>query len=141
MWKVKEKKISFLLSLSLLLLLFFFFKLLKTVKTCFQQSVLTKKGTDLIFFSLTKIISKVLFPSCFSPFTYPFNQRGCWGTKDNFTTSFLHFPLFSTALWDLANARACPFPDVVFPPLPLSILSSSPFHCALRDGFGHHRTI
>ena len=28
----------------------------------------------------------------------------------------------------------CPFPDV-FPPLPLSALSSSPFHCALQDGF------
>ena len=27
-------------------------------------------------------------------------------------------------------------PDVVFPPLPLSALSSSPFHCALQDGFG-----
>ena len=28
-----------------------------------------------------------------------------------------------------------PFPDVVFPPLPLSALSSSPFHCALQDVF------
>ena len=27
-------------------------------------------------------------------------------------------------------------PYVVFPPLPLSALSSSPFHCALQDGFG-----
>ena len=27
-------------------------------------------------------------------------------------------------------------PDVVFPPLPLSALSSSRFHCALQDGFG-----
>ena len=24
---------------------------------------------------------------------------------DDFTTSFLRFPLFSTALWDLANSR------------------------------------
>ena len=31
---------------------------------------------------------------------------------------------------------ACPYPDVMFPPLPLSALSSSPFHCALQDGFG-----
>ena len=31
---------------------------------------------------------------------------------------------------------ACPFPDVAFPPLPLSALSSLPFHCALEDGFG-----
>ena len=27
-------------------------------------------------------------------------------------------------------------PNVVFPPLPLSALSYSPFHCALQDGFG-----
>ena len=33
------------------------------------------------------------------------NHGGCWGTTDDFTTSFLHFPLFSTALWDLANSR------------------------------------
>ena len=32
--------------------------------------------------------------------------------------------------------QACPFPDVVFPPLPLPALSSSPFHCALQDVFG-----
>ena len=30
----------------------------------------------------------------------------------------------------------CPFPDVVFSPLPLCALSSSPFQCALQDGFG-----
>ena len=34
------------------------------------------------------------------------------------------------------RSPGCPFPDVVFPPLPLSALSSSPFHCALQDGFG-----
>ena len=43
----------------------------------------------------------------------------------------LHCPL------GLAELQACPFPDVVFPPLPLSALSSSPFHCDLQDGFGH----
>ena len=52
------------------------------------------------------------------------NCEGRWGTTDDFTTSFLHFSLFSTALWDLATWI---FPDVVFPPLPLSALSSSPF--------------
>ena len=35
----------------------------------------------------------------------------------------------------LGKHCACPFPDVVFPPLPLSASSSSPFHCALQDGF------
>ena len=33
------------------------------------------------------------------------NCKGCWGTSDDFTTSFLHFYLFSTALWDVANSR------------------------------------
>ena len=33
------------------------------------------------------------------------NYKGRWGTKGDFTTSFLHFSLFSTALWDLANPR------------------------------------
>ena len=42
----------------------------------------------------------------------------------------LHCPL------GLGELQACPFPDVVFPPLSLSALSSSPFHCALQDGFG-----
>ena len=64
------------------------------------------------------------------------NHEGCWGTTNNFTTSFLHFPLFSTALWGPAILQACPFPDAVFSPLPLSALSSSPFHCALQGGFG-----
>ena len=36
----------------------------------------------------------------------------------------------------LGEFQVCPFPDVVFPPLPLSALSSSPFHCALQGGFG-----
>ena len=33
------------------------------------------------------------------------NHEGRWGTTDDFATSFLHFPLFSTALWDLSNCR------------------------------------
>ena len=33
------------------------------------------------------------------------NGEGRWGTKDDFATSFLHFSLFFTALWDLANSR------------------------------------
>ena len=41
----------------------------------------------------------------------------------------LHCPL------GLLELQACPLPDVVFPPLSLSALSSSPFHCALHDGF------
>ena len=33
------------------------------------------------------------------------NDEGRWGTTDDFATSFLHFSLFSTALWDLTNSR------------------------------------
>ena len=42
----------------------------------------------------------------------------------------LHCPL------GLDEHQACPFPDVVFPPLFMSALSSSLFHCALQDDFG-----
>ncbi|WP_419616869.1 hypothetical protein, partial [Thiolapillus sp.] len=33
------------------------------------------------------------------------NGEGRWGTTGDFPTSFLHFSLFSTAHWDLANSR------------------------------------
>ena len=33
------------------------------------------------------------------------NHEGRWGTTDDFTTNFLHFSLFSTALWNWANSR------------------------------------
>ena len=33
------------------------------------------------------------------------NREGRWGTTDDFATSYLHFCLFSTALYDLANSR------------------------------------
>ena len=33
------------------------------------------------------------------------DREGRWGTTDDLATSFLHFPLFSTALWDLPNSR------------------------------------
>ena len=33
------------------------------------------------------------------------NCEGCWGTTDDFATTFLHFSLFSTALWDFLNSR------------------------------------
>ena len=52
------------------------------------------------------------------------NREGNWGTTNDFTTSFFLFSLFSTALWDLANSRPVH-----------SLMLSSPFHCALQDGF------
>ena len=49
------------------------------------------------------------------------NRVGRWGTTDDLTTSFLHFSLFSTALWDLANSR----------PVHSLMLSSHLFLCLL----------
>ena len=59
------------------------------------------------------------------------NWEGCLGTTDNFATisplsSVLH------CLLGLGELQACPFPDVVFGPLLLSALSSSPLHCACK---------
>ena len=34
-----------------------------------------------------------------------FNCEGRWGITDDFATSFLHFPLFSTTLWYTPNSR------------------------------------
>ena len=34
-----------------------------------------------------------------------FNRKGHLGTTDDFVASFLHFSLFFTAFWDLANSR------------------------------------
>ena len=48
------------------------------------------------------------------------NREGRWGTTDDFTASFLHFSLFSTALWDSANSRPV-----------YSIMSSHLFPCLL----------
>ena len=47
------------------------------------------------------------------------NRGGRWGTKDDFTTSFLHFFLFTTALWDLVNST----------PVHSLMLSSHLFFC------------
>ena len=43
------------------------------------------------------------------------NHEGRWGTTDDFATRFLHFSLFSTALWDLPNSR--PVHSLMCPPL------------------------
>ena len=57
------------------------------------------------------------------PFTHhhhpSLNCPDHWGTTDDFTTSFLHFSLFSTALWDSANSR----------PVHSLMLSSHLFFC------------
>ena len=56
------------------------------------------------------------------------NREGRWGTTDDFATSFLHFISVLHCPLRLGDLQACPFPNVVLPPLPLSALSSSSFH-------------
>ena len=46
------------------------------------------------------------------------------------------FPCYPLPSGGRGELQASPFPNVVFPPLPQSALSSSPFHCALQDRFG-----
>ena len=61
------------------------------------------------------------------------NREGRLGTN-NIATSFPpFFPVLHCPL-GLGKLQACPFPDVVFPPLLQSALYSPPFHCPLQDG-------
>ena len=79
------------------------------------------------------------------------NREGRWGTTDDFATSFLHFSLFSTALWDLPNSMpvhslmlSCHLflcPPCLLPPFTVPckmVLARSderetwPYHCSLR---------
>ena len=57
----------------------------------------------------------------FLHFHLSFSCGGVWGTTDDFATSFLHFSLFSTALWDLANSGPVHF-----------LMSSHLFFCLPR---------
>ena len=61
--------------------------------------------------------------------------RVVWASQKILQPVFSIFPVLHCPL-GLAALQACPFSDVVFPPLLLSALSSSPFDCALQDGFG-----
>ena len=67
--------------------------------------------------------------------TYPLTARVVGAPQMSLQPVFSIFPVLHCHL-GLAELQACPFPDVVFPPLLLSALSSSRFHCALQDGFG-----
>ena len=73
------------------------------------------------------------------------NREGCWGTTYDFTTNFLHFSLFSTALWDLAGLSIpwCCLPTSSFVRLvffPLSLCLARWFWQDLMNGKHDHTT-
>ena len=64
------------------------------------------------FFNLCDIWCSVLLfgqpwynPEVVHHYHLSLNREGRWGTTNDFTTSFLHFPLFCIALRDLVNSR------------------------------------
>ena len=78
---------------------------------------------DMIIIIITIIM--IIIISSSSSISLP---RGSLGHHRWFCNQFSpFFPVFHCPLGP-AELRACPFPSVVFPPLPLSALSSSPFN-------------
>ena len=75
----------------------------------------------------------------------PLNHKVFWGTTDDFTTSSLHFCLFSTALWDLVNLGLSHSPmlsllvSALFPPPP-SLCFARWFWPDLMNGRHVHAT-
>ena len=67
----------------------------------------------------TAVFTYVQKENNFFTFTCSSTARVVWGTTDGFTTSFLHFSLFFTALWDVASSR----------PVHSLMLSSHLFFC------------
>ena len=68
-----------------------------------KSSQVRKEPPPLIFLPLWMRSSHFLFILCLLHLT--FNCGGHWGTTDDFTTSLLHFSLFSTALSDFMYSR------------------------------------
>ena len=66
---------------------------------------------------------------------YPLTTRVAGAQQMISQSVFSIFPVLHCSLGP-AELQVCPFPDVVFPTLPLCTLSSSPFNCTLHDGFG-----
>ena len=91
------------------LLLLLLLRLLLLLSVCLSACLSLSAWTMFTWLSLTDLLLYLHLS---------LNRRSRWGTTDDLTTSFLNFlcPL------ELGKLQACPFHDVVFPPLPLSCL-------------------
>ena len=67
---------------------------------------------------------------------YPLTARVVGAPQMISQPVFLRFSLFSTALWDLLNSKPVHSLKLSSHLFLCLLLSSSPFHCALQDGFG-----
>ena len=63
------------------------------------------------------------------------NREGRWGTTDDFETSFLHFSLFSTALWDW-RTPGLSIPWCCLPTSSPVCVVFFPLSLCQQDGFG-----
>ena len=75
-----------------------------------QNSTVHRKLPHVVSFSIwpcavDRMFKSKLFFFFFFSSHLSLNPEGLWATTDDSTTSFLHFSLFSTALWDLAPSR------------------------------------
>ena len=71
-----------------------------------MRRVLKQRHLLLLFLSLVLCVTDCgLCLTTIIIIIYSLTARVVGRTTDDFATSFLHFPLFSTAIWDLANSR------------------------------------
>ena len=84
---------------------------------------------------LIKLSDEHLASKSFHHHHQSLNSEGRWGTTDVFATSFLHFSCSPLPSGTWSELQACPFPDVVFPPLPSVRLVFFPLSLCLAIWF------
>ena len=118
---------------------------IRIVQACAPTSDYDDNEIEELYDQLQNVIDQtpkkdilVVQGSSSSSSSIPLIREGRWGTTDNFATSFLHCPLFSTAFWHLPNSRPVHFLMLSSPSSSVCLVffSSSPFHYALQNGFG-----
>ena len=85
--------------------------LLETTNHIHNVGTPTCKTTNTLFWSLFTLRGQLYTGTCILTYSphLSINHEGRWCTTDDFTTNFLHFSPFSTALWDLSNSRPVHF--------------------------------